>query len=327
MPVFADKISIAVLLGFLLDMLLGDPQWMYHPVRLTGKLIAGAETLLRRSFPETEDGERRAGFGLILIVCSAAVFSSYLIVEMGDRIHPAAGIAVRAILCYFLFAARSLRDESMKVYRPLSEGDVCAARQAVSMIVGRDTQKLSSEGIARAAVETIAENTSDGVIAPMLYMAVGGPVLGWLYKSVNTMDSMVGYKNGKYRHFGRYPAKLDDILNLLPSRLSAVFMILSCIPAGLDAAGALRIFRRDRYNHASPNSAQTEAVMAGALGVQLAGDAWYFGELLKKKTIGDPERTVVPEDICRANRLMYITSFMALIFFLAFRGCMLAVLK
>ena len=326
MPVFADKITIAVLLGFLLDLLLGDPQWMYHPVRLIGSLIARGETFLRRIFPATEEGERRAGLCLILIVCGTAVLSSFLIVRVSDLIHPVAGMAVRAVLCYFLFAARSLRDESMKVYVPLAQDDIPAARQAVSMIVGRDTQNLTAEGIAKAAVETVAENTSDGVIAPMLYMVIGGPVLGWLYKAVNTMDSMVGYKNDRYLHFGRYPAKLDDVLNLLPSRLSALFMIAACVPAGLDAAQAFHIFRRDRYNHASPNSAQTEAVMAGALGVQLAGDAWYFGKLYPKKTIGDPGRAVVPEDIRRADLLMYITSCAALACFLILRGCMLAVL-
>ncbi|MCR5161859.1 MAG: adenosylcobinamide-phosphate synthase CbiB [Lachnospiraceae bacterium] len=326
MPVLADKITIAVLLGFLLDLLLGDPQWMYHPVRLIGHLIAHAEAFLRRVFPETEKAERRAGICLILIVCGAAGLASFLIVRISDLLHPAAGIAARTVQCYFLFAARSLRDESMKVYVPLSQGDIPASRQAVSMIVGRDTQKLTAEGIAKAAVETIAENTSDGVIAPMLYMVLGGPVLGWLYKAVNTMDSMVGYKNDRYLYFGRYPAKLDDILNLLPSRLSALFMIAACVPAGLDAPQALRVFRRDRYNHASPNSAQTEAVMAGALGVQLAGDAWYFGKLYPKKTIGDPERAVVPEDIRRANRLMYMTSFAALACFLVLRCCVLAAL-
>lgn len=326
MQLFTDQISTAVLLGFLLDLLLGDPQWMYHPVRLIGNLIARSEGILRRGFPETEAGERRAGLCLILIVCGAAMLSSLLIVRAADLVHPVAGTAARAVLCYFLFAARSLRDESMKVCAPLSRGDIPAARQAVAMIVGRDTQNLTAEGIAKAAVETIAENTSDGVIAPLFYMVIGGPVLGWLYKAVNTMDSMVGYRNERYRHFGRYPAKLDDILNLLPSRLSAVIMIAACVPAGLDAAQAVRVFLRDRYNHASPNSAQTEAVMAGALGVQLAGDAWYFGKLYSKKTIGDPGRTVEPADIRRANRLMYMTSFAALICFLLVRGCLTALL-
>jgi len=238
---------------------------------------------------------------------------------VSDRFGIVPGVAVRAVLCYWLFAVRSLRDESMKVYDALSAHDLEKARTAVSMIVGRDTQNLSGEGVAKAAVETVAENTSDGVIAPMLCMVIGGPVLGWLYKSVNTMDSMVGYKNDRYRCFGTAAAKIDDVLNFIPARLSALLMIAACPMARLDAKEGWRIFRRDRYNHASPNSAQTESVMAGALHVQLAGDAWYFGKLVKKKTIGDPIRPVEAEDIRRANALMYFTSFLGLAVFLLLR--------
>ena len=192
------------------------------------------------------------------------------------------------------------------------------------MIVGRDTERLDEQGVTKAAVETVAENTSDGIIAPMFYMAIGGPVLGWLYKSINTMDSMVGYKNETYLNFGRYAAKLDDVVNFIPARISAVMMILSCFPCRFDAKGAARIFRRDRLNHASPNSAQTEAVMAGALDVQLAGDAWYFGKLYKKDTIGDPLRPVEPEDIPRANRLLYVSAALSLAVFLLARWGILA---
>ena len=179
-----------------------------------------------------------------------------------------------------------------------------------AMIVGRDTQNLSEAGVAKAAIETVAENTSDGVIAPMIYTAIFGPILGFFYKAVNTMDSMIGYKNEKYLYFGRTAAKLDDAVNYIPARISAWLMILAALLGGkeFDAKRAYRIYKRDRYNHASPNSAQTESVCAGALGIRLAGDASYFGKLVKKPYIGDACREVSPEDIRRVNRLMYLTA-------------------
>ena len=205
------------------------------------------------------------------------------------------------------------KKESTKVYTALKKNDLLGARYAVSMIVGRDTNVLDEAGVARAAVETVAESTSDGVIAPMLYTALGGPVLGMIYKAVNTMDSMVGYKNDKYLYLGRAAAKLDDVLNFIPSRLCAWIMIFAAyLPSKgheFDGKNAKKIFLRDRFNHASPNSAQTESVCAGALRVRLAGDAWYFGKLVKKKYIGDDLRPVEPEDIRRANRLLYRTSW------------------
>ena len=235
------------------------------------------------------------------------------VLYLAGKIHPYLHLAVMALFCYWMLAAKSLKDESMKVYRELKKEDLKAARRAVSMIVGRDTDQLTAEGVTKAAVETVAENASDGVMAPLLYLAVGGPVLGAFYKAVNTMDSMVGYKNEKYLYFGRFAAKVDDVLNYIPARLSALFMVAAAGLTGLSAKNAWKIFKRDRYNHASPNSAQTEAAMAGALGVQLAGDAWYFGTLYKKKTIGDALRPVECEDIRRANRLMYASAGLLLI--------------
>lgn len=315
---------LAILAGFLLDLLIGDPHQLYHPVRLVGKLITLLERLLRRCFPGTERGERAAGLCLAILVPAITGAAALALLYIGGRISPWLAFALEVIMSYQLFAVRALRDESMKVYRELRREDLPGARRAVSMIVGRDTERLDEQGVTKAAVETVAENTSDGIIAPMFYMAIGGPVLGWLYKSINTMDSMVGYKNETYLNFGRYAAKLDDVVNFIPARISAVMMILSCFPCRFDAKGAARIFRRDRLNHASPNSAQTEAVMAGALDVQLAGDAWYFGKLYKKDTIGDPLRPVEPEDIPRANRLLYVSAALSLAVFLLARWGILA---
>lgn len=315
---------IAILAGFALDLLAGDPHWLYHPVRLVGKLISALESLLRRCFPRTERGERTAGFFLVILVPAVTGGIAWLLLWAAGRVSPWLAFALEMIMSYQLFAVRALRDESMKVYRELKKPDLEKARYAVSMIVGRDTQRLDEAGVTKAAVETVAENTSDGIIAPMFYMAIGGPVLGWIYKSINTMDSMVGYKNDKYLNFGRYAAKLDDAVNFIPARVSAFMMIISCPLCRFDARGAAKIFVRDRFNHASPNSAQTEAVMAGALGVQLAGDAWYFGKLYKKKTIGNDGRPVEPEDIPRANRLLYVSATLSLAVFLLIRWGLLA---
>ena len=250
---------------------------------------------------------------LIVLLCTVAAAD---IVFMGSYfIHPIVGCLVEAFLTYQILAAKCLRVESMKVYKALKRGSLTDARKAVSMIVGRDTAELSEEGVARAAVETVAENTSDGVIAPMLYLAIGGPVLGLVYKAINTMDSMIGYKNERYLDFGRAAAKLDDFVNYLPARISAKLMIFAChfLGSSFDAPQAERIYVRDRFKHASPNSAQTESVCAGALGIQLAGDASYFGKLVHKPTIGDAKRAIEPEDIRRANRLMYGAAILCLI--------------
>ena len=189
--------------------------------------------------------------------------------------------------------------------------------------MGRDTQDLTAEGVTKAAVETVAENASDGVIAPLLYMLLGGAPLALTYKAINTMDSMVGYKNTQYLYFGRAAAKLDDIANYLPSRIAALLWVAAAALTGNDARSAWRIWRRDRHNHASPNSAQTESACAGALGVQLAGPAYYFGEYYPKPTIGDALRPIEPEDIRRANKMMYAESLLALLLGLAIRGVIL----
>lgn len=256
--------------------------------------------------------KRRYGLYMVIEVILLTGLVSAAVLIFCYHVHPILGCAMEAFMTYQMLAAKSLRTESMRVYTALREGTLEDARHAVSMIVGRDTAQLDREHVAMAAVETVAENTSDGEIAPMLCFALGGPVLGWMYKAVNTMDSMVGYKNEKYIDFGRAAAKLDDAVNFLPSRISAYLMIFACRLCGkdYDAARAKRIYLRDRRKHASPNSAQTESVCAGALGLRLAGDASYFGKIVKKPFIGDRIRPTEPEDIPRANRLMYATAML-----------------
>ena len=308
--------TLAILAGFLLDQLFGDPYWLPHPIRAIGWLISKGETWIRGILPKTPMGEKTGGFFLVALVLGVTGILASGILYLAVHIHPLAGLIVESLMCYQLLAAKSLKTESMKVYHAFEKQDTEGARYAVSMIVGRDTERLDAAGIAKAAVETVAENASDGVIAPMLYTALGGPVLGFLYKAVNTMDSMVGYKNDRYLHFGRAAAKLDDVVNFLPARISALLMIVAAFLSGKSYNGRQewRIWHRDSRKHASPNSAQTESVCAGALGIQLAGDASYFGKVVKKPYIGDPKRQVEYEDIRRANRLMNRTAWICELF-------------
>lgn len=315
----------AILAGYLLDLCLGDPHSMPHPVRAIGNLIVWLEKYLRPAGKKhaTERGERRAGvlFVCLVLLVTGSVAGAILWISRLGGIW--IQTVVEAVMTYYLLAARSLRDESMAVCRKLEAGEIEEARYAVSMIVGRDTKPLSEAGIARAAVETVAENASDGVIAPLFYLAIGGPLLGWLYKAVNTMDSIVGYKNDRYLHFGRAAAKLDDLVNLIPSRLAALLLIVSAYLLRYDGKNAYRIWRRDRRNHKSPNSAQTESACAGALGLRLAGDAWYFGKLVPKPYIGDEIHPIEPQDIRRVNRLMYGAAGIMGIIALVVRGVIL----
>ena len=323
---------IAFVLGFFVDLLIGDPHWLYHPVRLIGLLISLCEKVFLKDKSKAnseeaktnnsekeidEDKGKKIFFGVltVIIVLSVTFIITTSIVFWAYYFNKYLGLVIEAILIYFILATRSLKKESIKVYKALNTGTLDDARCAVSMIVGRDTENLSEEGVVKAAVETVAENTSDGVIAPMIFTAIGGPVLGFLYKAVNTMDSMIGYKNDKYLYFGRAAAKLDDFVNFIPARISAYLMIFAAFLGGKDFNGkkAKEIFKRDRFNHASPNSAQTESVCAGALGVRLAGDASYFGKVVKKPFIGDADRSIERDDIKRACRLMYITAFLCMV--------------
>ena len=302
------KLSLlALVLGFILDLIIGDPHGLYHPIRLVGNLIGFLEKHMNRR-NDSPNRQMVKGWLMMLIVITVSSGIPLLLLILAYRIHPVCRVILETVMCWQLLATKSLKDESMKVYKKLKRHDLQGSRKAVSMIVGRDTDVLDESGVTKATVETIAENTSDGVIAPMLYMAIGGAFLGWMYKSINTMDSMVAYKNDRYLYFGRIPAYLDDVVNYIPARLSGLLMIVATFLVKLDGAHAFAIFKRDRYNHASPNSAQTEAVMSGALNVQLAGDAWYFGELHKKKTIGDDIRPIEAADIVRANKLLYGTA-------------------
>ena len=306
-----------LVLGFLLDQLLGDPQWFPHPIRLIGWFISRMENLLRRLFPSDEKGLLWAGRVLAVTVPVVSWGVSAGILGLCGLVSPWLAFLVETVMCWQILALRSLRTESMAVWRKAREDDLEGARWAVSRIVGRDTQNLTMEGVVKAAVETVAENTSDGVIAPMIFMAIGGAPLGFFYKGVNTMDSMVGYKNDRYLFFGRAAAHLDDLCNWIPAQLSAWLMIAAAGICGFSLSGAAKIWKRDCRNHASPNSAHTEAACAGALGVQLAGDAWYFGKLHRKPTIGDPLRPVEKEDIPRANRLAFGTAALCLLLCLA----------
>lgn len=299
------EIVLAAVLSFLLDILLGDPAWMPHPVVLMGRCITRLEAGLRRAFPASPRGELAAG-----AVLAAALPAGTLLVTGGvlyglGLAHPVLRFGMEILWGWQALAMRGLRDESRSVYRALTEGTLEQARKAVSRIVGRDTQALTEEGVIKAAVETVAENFSDGVAAPMFYLLLGGAPLALCYKAVNTLDSMVGYKNDRYLYFGRASARLDDLANWIPARLAALLLAAAAALGGEDGRAALRVWRRDRRKHASPNSAQTEAAMAGALGVELAGPAFYFGRRCDKPAIGDPLRPIEPRDILRANRLLY----------------------
>ena len=314
---------IALTLGVILDQIIGDPHFMPHPVKLIGKLISFAEKrLLCEELPPLAMRDRKKevwrGLLLWLIVIAVTGTATKLILSWSYGLNKILGVAVEAILTCYILAARSLYRESMAVSKELEKGDIEGARNALSMIVGRDTANLNEEEIAKAAVETVAENTSDGVISPLLFTMIGGPTLGMIYKAVNTMDSMLGYKNERYTNFGLVAARADDVFNFIPSRISAILMIIGTFFMGIfkrvyNVSRAVKIWQRDRYNHLSPNSAQTESVCAGALGIKLGGDHYYNGVLVSKPTIGDEIRKTEIKDIKRANNLMFMAEIIAML--------------
>ena len=304
----------ALLLGFCVDLILGDPRWLPHPVQGMGWLIAKLEPPLRTAFPKTQRGEMHAGVCLVILVVGLTGMSTGVILWAASLIHPMVQGLLEVVICWQILATKSLRTETMKVVHALECGSLADGRRAVGMVVGRDTDQLTEEEVLAAAVETVAENAADGILAPLLWAAVLGPVGGMCYKAVNTMDSMVGYQNERYLHFGRAAALVDDACNFLPARISGLLM---CVAAyfGFNGAGAFHIFFRDRKNHKSPNSAHTEAACAGALGIQLGGTHLYFGKPVEKPTIGDPTRSVGMEDVKRANNLALLTAVLALVLF------------
>ena len=305
----------AIIAGFILDLIFGDPHWLPHPICLIGNLIGFLEKNLRRLLAPGKTALLFGGALMVAIVLLVTFAVPYAVLTLAESVSPWLRFALETIMFYQIFATKCLRDESMKVYTALHNNDLADARVKLSWIVGRDTQNLDAEEVTKGAVETVAENTADGIIAPMFYMFIGGAPLAFLYKGINTMDSMVGYKNDKFLYFGRCAAKLDDLANLIPARITGLVMILAAYFLNLNAKGAWKIFWRDRYNHLSPNSAMTESVTAGALDIQLGGDHFYFGKLVHKDTIGDNLRPVRADDIVAANNLLYMTAVLSLLLF------------
>ena len=307
--------------AFCLDAIVGDPHWLWHPVQGIGKFITVLEHFLRRILHIHRDREsdrgRKYAAGVIIavLVPLVSVLIIWLLLQMAGMVHPAVRSILSVILCCQCLAARSLADAGRAVYKPLKDGDLAGARKAVSMYVGRNTEVLDERGVARAAVETVAENASDGVIAPMFWIFLFGPAGGFFYKAVNTMDSMIGYRNDDYCYLGSAAAHLDDLVNFVPARIAGVLMAAAAYILRMDGANAWRIFLRDRNKHLSPNAGQTESAAAGALDVRLGGDAYYFGQLVHKESMGNPLREIRNEDILRMNRLMYMTAIMALVIF------------
>ncbi|WP_293735567.1 adenosylcobinamide-phosphate synthase CbiB [uncultured Phascolarctobacterium sp.] len=305
----------AIVAGFILDLIFGDPHWLPHPICLIGNLIGFLEKNLRRLLAPGKTALLLGGALMVVIVISLSFAVPYAVLMLAEQVNPWLRFALETIMFYQIFATKCLRDESMKVYTALHNNDLEDARVKLSWIVGRDTKELTTEEVTKGAVETVAENTADGIIAPMFYMFIGGAPLAFLYKGINTMDSMVGYKNDKFLYFGRCAAKLDDVANFIPARITGILMILASYFLNMNAAGAWKIFWRDRYNHLSPNSAMTESVTAGALNIQLGGDHYYFGKLVHKDTIGDNIRPVEAEDIVAVNNLLYMTAVISLLLF------------
>lgn len=318
--------TLAILVGCALDLMLGDPRRVPHPVVGMGRTISWLEPRLRAAFPDTPAGCRSAGRVLACALPLATLCLSGGAVLLAGLASPWLAFALQCLMSWQCLAACELRRQTMAVRAPLLAGDLPAARAAVSMVVGRETAALDEAGVTRAAVETVAENASDGVVAPLLYLAVGGGPLALAYKAVNTMDSMVGYRNERYLDFGRAAARLDDAANWLPSRLAALLSVAAAPLAGLSARGAWRVWRRDRRRHASPNAGQIEAAFAGALGLALNGDATYFGRVVHKPVLGDATRAIEPDDIARANRLMLCASGLGAAALLGARSAVLAAL-
>jgi len=308
-----------ILIAILLDQLLGDPRWLPHPVRLIGAACLGCERITRAVLPPLA-----AGVCTVALVLGLTGATTWAVIAGATLIHPWLGNAVGILLLYTTIAARDLIKHSRQVYAALATSDLVEARRRVGMIVGRDTANLNGERVARAAVESVAESMVDGVTAPLFFAVLGGPMAAMLYKAINTMDSMFGYKNERYRSFGWAAARLDDLANFVPARITSLMVPAAAFLLRLDPKGSLFILLRDRLRHASPNSGHTEAAVAGALGVQLGGANLYFGQMVDKPTIGEATRPIEPRDILQANRLMLLSSALTLLAFLVLRHQCLA---
>lgn len=301
---------IKIIIGYLLDLIIGDPQNPYHPIRGIGKIAQIFENLFRKIF---EKHLKLAGAITWIVVVSIVFLINFLLIKLLGKINPYIALIYECIAIYFCLSTKALKVEGLKVIKYVKEDNIEMARKQLSYIVGRDTDRLDKEAIMKAVIETVAENMSDGVIAPLFFVGLGGAPLMFLYKAVNTMDSMFGYKNDKYKEFGYFPAKLDDVFSYIPARLSAYLIIISSFLLRLDYKNAFKIYNRDKNNHTSPNSAHPESAAAGALGVRLGGANYYFGKLVKKPEIGDQINKITLKTVDDVNRILYLSSFLGVI--------------
>ncbi len=302
---------LIIILGYIMDLVFGDPYWFPHPVRFIGKLISKTEKFIRKH-AKSEESLKYWGILMWLVPVVTTAIVTALIVKIAN-FNKYVEIFVSAFIIYTTLSTKCLKDEATKIYNVLETGDIKKSRVQLSYIVGRDTTNLSQSEIIRATVETVAENTVDGTISPMFYGFLFGPVGAMTYKAINTLDSMVGYKNDKYLNLGCVSAKLDDVANFIPARLTAIFMPLGAFLCGMNGINSFKIAIRDRKNHKSPNCAFAEGAAAGAIGVQLGGTNIYFGKEVYKPTIGDKKRELENYDIVRMNKLMYATTANALL--------------
>ena len=314
-----------ILFVFALDILFGDPEWFPHPVRFIGKVISFLDRLLRRPSLGRAYNLPAGAVTVVIVTAAAYIVTDFAIFLSSRHLGRVAGWGVTLLLGWTCISARSLGIAAYSVMVPLMRADLSSARERLSMIVGRDTADLGETEIARGAVETVAENTSDGVVAPLFYLAIGGPALAMAYKAVNTMDSMIGYRNDRYLWFGKTAARLDDVLNFIPARLTGLLTVLaawllSWVVRGYDGHRSWTVLVRDGRNHTSPNSGYPEAAAAGALGVRLGGDNSYFGKKSFKPYIGEPIEPLDAGKVRDAVRLMYATSACAAILCAALSG-------
>ncbi|MBB6214605.1 adenosylcobinamide-phosphate synthase [Anaerosolibacter carboniphilus] len=315
---------LKIVIGYGLDLLFGDPYWLPHPIRFIGNGIKATENMLRRFF-KGEKQERVGGIFLTIIIVFLAYGLTYLLMYGAEKVHPYLKLGLETFLIFQILATKSLDRESRKVYTQLQQENLPEARKYLSYIVGRETKDLNEQEIARGAIETVAENISDGIIAPLFYICIGGAPLGMAYKAINTLDSMVGYKNEKYLNFGRASARLDDFVNYIPARLTAFFIIIASAFTGYDWKNGYRITKRDCRNHKSPNSGYPESAVAGALGIQIGGTNTYFGEKVYKPTIGEPIRQLEKEDIQRTIEIMYATSLTGMFCFMMIKYLLIVI--